>query len=168
MPQVVLRRLALNEREIAILETDRLVFRTHEPRDEDAFVRMHTDPEVRRYVGGRAWSQDEAISRYRSQFLNEPHSKYGLWAAIFKADNAYAGMSGLSGTRSALRLGFYFARAYWGIGLASEAARAFVRFGFYMSIEFLPTLTTETLHHAAFWQSSAFKWCVPKNYPQAA
>jgi RimJ/RimL family protein N-acetyltransferase len=39
-------------------------------------------------------------------------------------------MSGLSGTRSALRLGFYFARAYWGIGLASEAARAFVRFGF--------------------------------------
>jgi hypothetical protein len=34
------------------LETERLLFRTHEAKDEADFVDMHTDSEVRRY--GRA------------------------------------------------------------------------------------------------------------------
>ena len=36
------------------LETARLLFRTHEPGDKADFIAMHTDPEVRRYVGGQA------------------------------------------------------------------------------------------------------------------
>jgi hypothetical protein len=38
---------------VIFFETTRLLFRSHEGRDEEEFIRMHTDPEVRRYVGGQ-------------------------------------------------------------------------------------------------------------------
>jgi hypothetical protein len=37
---------------MTFLETERLLFRTHQAKDEADFVRMQIDPEVRRYV---AW-----------------------------------------------------------------------------------------------------------------
>jgi hypothetical protein len=51
------------------LETNRLLFRTHEPQDEADFIRMHTDPEVRRYVGGSAWPVEKAVARFRGSYL---------------------------------------------------------------------------------------------------
>jgi RimJ/RimL family protein N-acetyltransferase len=110
-------------------QTDRLLFRKHERRDEAAFVEMHTDPQVRRYAGDRAWSPDEAASRFRTQFLGKPTRTYGLWAAILRAEDVYVGMCGLRGTRVKAHLGCYIARPYWGVGLATEAARAFVDLG---------------------------------------
>lgn len=41
---------------VIFFETTRLLFRSHEVRDEEEFIPMHTDPEVRRYVGGQAHS----------------------------------------------------------------------------------------------------------------
>jgi RimJ/RimL family protein N-acetyltransferase len=79
---------------------------------------MHTDSEVRRYAGGRAWSVDEAKGRFQEQYLGKPRDTYGLWAA-------------LSGSRSAARLGLYIARPYWRRRLATEAATALVEFGFH-------------------------------------
>ncbi len=112
-----------------LLRTDRLLFRTHEARDEAAFIEMHTDPQVRRYAGGRAWSPDEATTRFQTQYLGKPHRTYGLWATVLKAEGTYVGMCGLSGMRPSPRLGYYIARPYWGRGLASEAASAFVGLG---------------------------------------
>ena len=43
---------------VIFFETTRLLFRSHEGRDEEEFIRMHTNPEVRRYVGGQAWFPD--------------------------------------------------------------------------------------------------------------
>lgn len=54
------------------LETPRLLFRQHEARDEDDFVRMHMDPEVRRYVGGAAWSLEKAQDRFCKEYLGWP------------------------------------------------------------------------------------------------
>src|SRR5208282_4431783 len=68
------------------LETERLLFRTHEARDEADFVTMHTDPEVRRYVGGSAWSLEKAGHRFRNEYLGRPTETYGLWAAILKTE----------------------------------------------------------------------------------
>jgi len=46
------------------LETKRLPFvRTR--KKISRFVRMHTDIEVRRYVGGQAWSLEKAQHRFR-------------------------------------------------------------------------------------------------------
>jgi len=112
------------------LETDQLIFRSHESRDETAFIAMQTDPEVRRYVGGRAWAADEAVERFRRQYLGKPRQRYGLWATVVKAENQYVGFCGLAGSRDSAHLGYYLARPYWARGLASEAARAFVDVGF--------------------------------------
>jgi hypothetical protein len=45
------------------LETERLLFRSHWPQEEDAFVAMPMDAKVRRYVGGRAGPREEVARR---------------------------------------------------------------------------------------------------------
>ncbi len=64
------------------LETERLLFRSHEPQDEADFVAMHTDPEVRRYMGGQAWPLEKAQSRFRDEYLGRPTRTFCLWATI--------------------------------------------------------------------------------------
>ena len=51
---------------------------------------------------------------------------------IFKPDSRYIGYCGVYPGHAAGEgtLGYYVARDYWGRGLATEAARAFVDFGF--------------------------------------
>lgn len=110
------------------LETERLLFRSHETGDEADFVSMHTDPEVRRYVGGQAWPLEKARNRFREEYLGRPDEVYGLWATVFKQEGKYIGCCGLRAAGNAMgaSLGYYLARAYWGRGLASEASRAFI------------------------------------------
>lgn len=113
------------------LETERLLFRTHQPEDEDDFVQMHTDPEVRRYVGGQAWPLQKALYRFQNQYLGKPDETYGLWAAVLKGESKYIGCCGLRAAEDgAAHLGYYIARPYWGCGLASEAAKAFIDVAF--------------------------------------
>jgi ribosomal-protein-alanine N-acetyltransferase len=114
------------------LETSRLLFRTHEPEDEADFIKMHTDPEVRRYVGGSPWPVEKAVHRFRNQYLGHPTKTYGLWATIYKGDGKYIGACGLTDKRAdkAPGLGYYIARPYRGQGLASEASKAFIELGF--------------------------------------
>jgi ribosomal-protein-alanine N-acetyltransferase len=124
------------------LETERLLFRTHEDHDEPDFIAMHTDPEVRRYVGGQPWPLKKAKDRFRDQYLGRPTETYGLWAAVLKEEGRYIGCCGLrasrdgssahrsSAHRSSAHLGYYFARPYWRRGLASEASRTFIDVAF--------------------------------------
>ncbi|HXW16827.1 MAG TPA: GNAT family N-acetyltransferase [Candidatus Acidoferrales bacterium] len=114
------------------LETDRLLFRSHEPQDEVDFVQMHTDPEVRRYVGGSAWPREKAMHRFRNAYLNQPSEIYGLWATIFKENEKYIGCCGIANPPNGPgpSLGYYIARQYWGRGLASEASQAFINIAF--------------------------------------
>jgi RimJ/RimL family protein N-acetyltransferase len=115
------------------LETPRLLFRQHEARDEDDFVRMHMDPEVRRYVGGSGWSLEKAQDRFRKEYLGRPKETYGLWAAVLKEDAKYIGCCGLRASQNEIEahLGCYFARPYWRRGLATEAAKAFIDKAFF-------------------------------------
>ena len=120
------------------LETERLLFRPHEPADLEAFCAMEADPDVRRYVGGAPRPREDAERRFR-EGLNQPTSnRMRMWATVYKPEGLYIGRCGVyphfgSGGRiieGEGTLGFYLARAYWGRGLATEAGRAFVDFGF--------------------------------------
>jgi len=117
---------------MTFLETERLLFRSHDPGDEADFVSMHTDAEVRRYVGGQAWPAEKARSRFREQYLGRPTETYGLWATVFKEGGKYIGCCGLRapGNGMGASLGYYLARPYWGLGLASEASQAFIDVAF--------------------------------------
>ena len=117
---------------VIFFETTRLRFRTHEARDEEEFIRMHTDTEVRRYVGGQAWSWEKARYRFRSQYLGKPWRTYGLWATVLKDEQEYVGCCGLRAAHKekAAHLAYYLARPYWGRGFASEASAAFIDLAF--------------------------------------
>lgn len=112
------------------ISTERLRFRTHEAEDQAAFVEMQMDAEFRRFVGGRSLPADEAAQRFRDRYLGRPKNVFGLWATVLKDEDKYIGYCGLAGGRASPALAFYIARPYWGRGLGSEAARAFVDFGF--------------------------------------
>jgi len=115
---------------VIFLATERLVFRTHERQDENDFVQMHTDPEVRRYVGGQPWPVEKAKRRFRTQYLGKPTKTYGLWATVLKEEGKYVGSCGLRLAKEGAHLGFYIPRPYWQRGLASEASRALIGLGF--------------------------------------
>ena len=120
-----------------VLESGRLGFRPHEAADLEAFCAMETDAEVRRYVGGNPRTRDAAEERFWGRAMHPVEDRLAMWATVLKSEDRYVGRCGLyphlsDGARVAGEavLGFYIAREFWGRGLATEAARAFVDFGF--------------------------------------
>jgi len=97
---------------------------------------MHTDPAVRRYMGGAAWPLEKALDRFRTQYLGNPTKTYGLWATILKEEGKYIGCCGLRAAevkpneQKSAYLGYILAQPYWGRGLATEASRAFIHLAF--------------------------------------
>jgi [ribosomal protein S5]-alanine N-acetyltransferase len=122
---------------VFVLESERLLFRPHELADLDRFCAMEMDPEFRRYVGGRARSREEAKRKFPKGQLQKVTDRLAVWAAVLKSNQQYVGRCGLypyqkdgSGiVAGEASLSFYFGREHWGMGLASEAAAAFVKFG---------------------------------------
>ena len=124
-----------------VLESERLLFRSHEAADLDAFCAMEADAEVRRYVGGAPRTREAAEQRFRERAMQPVEDRLAMWATVLKEDGRYIGRCGLyPSIRGEQRgeqkvageavLGFYLARQFWGQGFASEAGRAFVEFGF--------------------------------------
>jgi ribosomal-protein-alanine N-acetyltransferase len=120
-----------------LLESERLLFREHQPGDLEAYCALEADPEVRRYVGGAPRAHDVAVHKFRNTLLRNSARKLALRATIFKPEGRYIGYSGLypnfrpgGSMPGEAVLAFCFARQYWGKGLATEAGRAFVTFGF--------------------------------------
>ena len=108
------------------LETERLLLReiTH-----DDFADLHafwSDAEAMRYFprtldeeAMRAWIERN-LKRYEQY-------GYGLWAVILKETHVFTGDCGLmwqdvDGVEE-LEVGYHFNKAFWGRGLATEAAR---------------------------------------------
>jgi [ribosomal protein S5]-alanine N-acetyltransferase len=122
---------------VIVLESARLLFRPHEAADLDAFCAMEADVEVRRYVGGAPRTREAAEQRFWERAMHPVDDRLAMWATVLKADGRYIGRCGLypnfrgeQKLSGEAVLGFYLAREFWGQGLASEAGRAFVDFGF--------------------------------------
>ena len=117
---------------------------------------IHTglaDEAVARHLASVAWPYGEAEAR---QFANQPqHQRYPHFLITRVHDSveaqpvgciALTGESGAGGPRHAA-LGFWIARAHWGKGYASEAARAV--------LELLPVLGHRRLLATAFRDNTA-------------
>jgi len=120
-----------------ILETERLIFRCHRIEDLDAYCAMEADPDVRRYVGGKPRPREEAEKRFLPS-LKPTTDGLHMWATILKPGFKYIGRCGIYPHFDAesraipgeASFGVYLAKAYWGMGLATEAGWAFVKLGF--------------------------------------
>ncbi len=118
-----------------ILETERLILREFTLDDTPVFHRMVTDRDVTRYTGegGRTITLDEARQGMIDRPLRDYATRgYGRWATVLKATNEVIGFAGLKYLDDVqdVDLGYRFFKEFWGRGLATEASRAVVEYGF--------------------------------------
>lgn len=112
-----------------MIETDRLRLRQWRAGDRDPFYELNADPAVMEHFPGR-------LSRGQSNRLADALATHieangwGLYAVEEKRSAAFIGFVGLNPVdfeaafTPAVEIGWRIARAFWGKGYASEAARA--------------------------------------------
>lgn len=118
------------------LETERLILRPLRLADLGPLHDVYADREVMRYVGaGDAFSESIEESERRLQRAIEHHEQhgFGMWAVTSRETGTVMGDCGLflSAQRGPeVELAFRLGKPYWGRGFATEAARAWLEYGF--------------------------------------
>jgi RimJ/RimL family protein N-acetyltransferase len=117
-----------------ILETERLQLREFDEDDAAAFYVLGSDPSITRYTGDAGLADIEhARQILRTHPIADYHTHgFGRWACILKASGALIGFAGLKYLveLNEVDLGYRLLPAHWGHGLATEASRASVEYGF--------------------------------------
>jgi RimJ/RimL family protein N-acetyltransferase len=110
------------------LETPRLRLRPPEGADLDAFVEIHEDPEVLRYLTTVGQTSGRAAGwRIIAMLLGHWQLRgYGHWTVIERASNQIIGRVGPWYPEGwpGIELGWIIRRTHWNLGFATEAARA--------------------------------------------
>ena len=117
------------------LRTERLRLRPWRQDDVEPFAAMNADPEVMRHFPSALSRREseEVLGRIRAHFAARG---FGLWAVEAPGVASFIGYVGLTTPRfeahftPCVEVGWRLARAHWGHGYATEAARAALDFGF--------------------------------------
>lgn len=117
------------------LTTERLLLRRWRHSDREPFQMLNADPRVMEFMPCllSAQQSDDFIARIEQHF--ERHG-FGLFAAELLENQTLLGFIGLfapafdSPFMPAVEIGWRLAADYWGRGLATEGARAVLRFAF--------------------------------------
>lgn len=117
------------------LRTSRLVLRRWRPADREPFAALNADPVVMLHFPATLTREesDAAAGRIETHFR---HYGFGLWAAEIPSVTPFAGFIGLSVPSfqahftPCVEVGWRLMKRHWGMGYATEGARAALRFGF--------------------------------------
>jgi ribosomal-protein-alanine N-acetyltransferase len=118
-----------------ILETPRLVLRHQILSDLDELWALYCDPEITKYIPDAPRTREEAREELEWHKNGHPRNRnLGLWATVYKENGKFIGRCGLlpweiEGHQE-VEVAYTIARAYWGQGLATEAAGAILQYGF--------------------------------------
>jgi RimJ/RimL family protein N-acetyltransferase len=116
---------------LPVIETTRLRLRMFRPEDLDDLAGMFSDPQVMRYVAdGKPAGRDVAQKALTSVIDHWRREGFGRWAAEDKDSSQFVGFGGLRSLFGMPEVVYHFARLHWGKGLATELARASLRYGF--------------------------------------
>ena len=115
-----------------MVDTDRLLLRPWSEEDRVELQRLFNDPAVR---GARNLPPDHIARLAEGSLRQWRVNGFGPWAAIDKTTGSWIGRVGLDEVDDwpgvdKIEVGFELHRAWWGRGLATEAALAALRFGF--------------------------------------
>jgi len=118
---------------MAEIETARLHLRMFTPNDLDDLMLIFGDPDVMKYLGieaGTTLTREEVEVTLERMIEFWANNGFGRWAIINKEDGRMIGLCGLRLLEGAPELVYAIAKAYWGRGLATEAAKASLRYAF--------------------------------------
>ena len=119
------------------IETARLRLRAFTSEDLEAFAALRADADVMRYIGlgGGHGPQTREVAAGWLERNERRWREYGLgmWAVVEREGDGellgWCGLGRLEDTET-IEVGYGLAPRAWGRGIATEAARASVRFGF--------------------------------------
>lgn len=116
-----------------LLETERLILRRITLSDLDDMARINGDPDVMRYIGnGSTWTRAQSETRIRRILkVYELFPGLGLWIGEEKVSRRFVGAYALIYIPKTVEVevGYRLCKSAWGRGLATEGARALVRYG---------------------------------------
>jgi ribosomal-protein-alanine N-acetyltransferase len=129
------------------LRTRRLGFRPWTEADLDLAVGLWGDEDVTHFIGG-PFSIDQIRERLAREMANLHTYRVQYWPIFLLDRGEFVGCCGLrpyGDERSVYEIGFHLRRAYWGQGLAVEAAWAVMGYAF----DQLETTELSAGHHPA-------------------
>jgi ribosomal-protein-alanine N-acetyltransferase len=118
---------------MTIAETERLLLRHYSLADCDDLAALYADPEFTRFLDPP--NSREAVRDDIAAFIAEYETiGYGFYATVYKPEERFIGRCGLltqwiEGVKE-IEVAYGIAPAYWGQGLATEAARALKEYAF--------------------------------------
>ena len=115
------------------VRTARLILRDFEPNDFDAIHGYASDPEVTRYMfyGPRTVAETRGyLERMIASQREQPRLVWELGVLDVSTGRVVGACDLTLESPDEADLGFIFSREVWGLGYATEAARAMVRAGF--------------------------------------
>ena len=116
-----------------MIESERLKFRKFTTDDLPQLIEQRSDPEVNKYLGGTKLQNPEALAKRLNFYIScyESHG-FGMCAMIWKPTGEVIGSAGLQpldGTDE-IEVGYSMIKEFWGLGIGTEAARAWLDHGF--------------------------------------
>jgi len=116
-----------------LIETERLLLREITLDDKEELFKLHSNPVVQNYTGEPVVESIEEIEKAIWTRINN-YEKYGFgrWATVLKNGMHFVGWAGLAYLPEfdEIDLGYRFLPEYWGLGIATEASRAILTYGF--------------------------------------
>src|SRR5688500_2687818 len=116
-----------------MVESERLIFRKFTLDDLPDLIEQRSDPEVNKFLGGTKLQNPEALAK-RIRFYISCYDSHGvgMCAMQWKPTGEMIGSAGLQpldGTDE-IEVGYSMVKDFWGRGIGTEAARAWLEYGF--------------------------------------
>ncbi|MFN2577324.1 MAG: GNAT family N-acetyltransferase [Pyrinomonadaceae bacterium] len=114
------------------LETERLLLRWFRETDFPQYFAMSSDPEVMRFLGGKAQTEIEAWKSMAAFMGHWYFRGFGVWAVEEKSTGTLVGRIGFMHPAGwpGFELGWTLARESWGKGYATEGAGRAMEYAF--------------------------------------
>ena len=126
-------KVASSSMTLPVIETARLRLRPFRLDDVDALHRLWTEPEVRQYLwDGDVITRERVESLVNTSLTSFEDHGFGLWAVLPREEESLIGFCGFWFFHEPpkLELLYGISPAHWHKGLATEAARAMMNYGF--------------------------------------
>ncbi|RSD25391.1 GNAT family N-acetyltransferase [Mesobacillus subterraneus] len=119
---------------LPVMETERMILRKITLGDIDDIHAYASNPEVSKYVFWNAHQSRADTEEYVKAVLSlYEQGKLAPWGIHFKEDHKLVGTADFVSWQpqhKTAEIGYALSQDYWGKGIATEAARELIRFGF--------------------------------------